>query len=560
MKITDITIENYKSVKQLTFKPNLGLNVIIGENSVGKSNVFDAINWLLGPTYPTFNQTTKQDHFLGDINNKIKIIIIFNDNTRMCLDESKDKYQFTMDRDGNLIREISDERLKYACAYLDVSRQIIDYMPSNKWTLIGRILQEINEQFCKETDSSGVLKKDKFKEELQKIKENLLFSVKNSEGKEVMKDFIKILQKESARQLNRPESEFIVDLDLYDPWNFYRTLQILVRESDIGLEFQASNLGMGIQASISVAILKAYSEIHLNNKSPIFIDEPELFLHPQAQRNFYQILRKIAEEGTQIFYTSHSPNFLSADHFDEIFVVRKLKDKGTVFYFASLDKFINDLKIRTGINSDKDVLLEHYKNACDETGDSQKANEAFFAKKIILVEGSSESLALPYFFELLEYDYIKEGVTIVKCGGKKELDRFYRLYSEFGIPCYVIFDGDKQLHGLSGEQNNICLNKVLFQLLNVSPTIDYPDGQARDSYIGFEQEFENNLGFAIPQNCKGLDLYLKIKELMKDKENLPVWIKDVVINVVALKQENVKSVLVNDLGQEQSKPENDIPF
>ncbi len=35
-------------------------------------------------------------------------------------------------------------------------------------------------------------------------------------------------------------------------------------------------------------------------------------------------------------------------------------------------------------------------------------------------------------------------MTIVRCGGKSELDRYYRLYSEFGIPAFIIFDGDYQ--------------------------------------------------------------------------------------------------------------------
>ncbi len=55
---------------------------------------------------------------------------------------------------------------------------------------------------------------------------------------------------------------------------------------------------MGVQASISIAVLKAYAELNLKNKPCIFIDEPELFLHPQAQRNFYKILRKLSESKT----------------------------------------------------------------------------------------------------------------------------------------------------------------------------------------------------------------------------------------------------------------------
>lgn len=78
MKITRIHIQNYKSIDDLNIKLNLKLNVFIGENSTGKSNIFDAINWLLGTSYPTFNATTKQDHYLGDENNKILIRLEFN--------------------------------------------------------------------------------------------------------------------------------------------------------------------------------------------------------------------------------------------------------------------------------------------------------------------------------------------------------------------------------------------------------------------------------------------------------------------------------------------------
>ena len=44
---------------------------------------------------------------------------------------------------------------------------------------------------------------------------------------------------------------------MYDPWNLFRTLQIMVNEEDTGLTFRASELGMGVQASITIAILKA---------------------------------------------------------------------------------------------------------------------------------------------------------------------------------------------------------------------------------------------------------------------------------------------------------------
>jgi len=562
MYIKKIKIENYKSIKIIEFSPNKGLNALIGANSTGKSNIFNAINLLLGHIYPSFNSIHQEDHFLGNENNYIKINLEFNDNHSLEFNEHKRIINFKGeseiksglfydDNDYSCKKELRD---KYCSAYLGIDRKILDYLPSNKWSLIGRILQEINKKFLDEQYTYK--NKTKFKKEwliewLNFIRDNLLFSVKDTTGNEMMKKLLDIIQEESAKQLNKPKSDFKVDLSLYDPWNFYKTLQLLVKEEDMELEFQASNLGMGVQASISIAILKAYSELNLANKSPIFIDEPELFLHPHAQRNFYKILRELSEdkydddgniirEGTQVFYTTHSPNFLSAGNFNEIFLVRKNKKEGTYINFGNIKNFIKDLENRTTIKTDEKSLLLFYKNAYENTGDTQKANEGFFAKKIILVEGQSESLIIPFFFDLIKFDYIKEGISIVCCGNKCEIDRFFRLYNEFGIPCYTIFDGDKNLEGTSDEKENIKRNKAILSIFNVDK--DYPDNSVYDRYLGFEYYLEKNLGYSTSK--KGLQLFLEVKKKVENKEiNIPDWINEVKEKIINLSEENTKSIL-----------------
>lgn len=564
MKITRITIDNYKSIKHLEFEPSQGLDAFIGANSTGKSNIFDAINWLLGPMYPSFNSVCKEDHFLGKEENRIKIRLEFDDGHNLELNEYKEvvntyknetEIKSGLFYNDNSYNCKSDIRENYCSAYLGVDRKILDYLPSSRWSLIGRILQEINKKFSVETYEHNKVvkaKKEWLKDWLQIIRDKLLFSVKDESGQEVMHKFLNILQEESAKQLNRPKSDFVVDLSLYDPWNFYKTLQLIVKEQDMGMEFQASNLGMGVQASISIAILKAYSELNLANKSPIFIDEPELFLHPQAQRNFYKILRELSEdkkdingnvtrEGTQVFYTTHSPNFLSTGNFNEVFIVRKTKEKGTFLRYAKVSDFVQDLKIRQKIDSTEEDLFLRYKNAYENTGDTQKANEGFFAKKIILVEGQSETLLLPYLFDLVGFDFIKEGISIVRCGSKSEIDRFYRLYSEFGIPCYVIFDGDKQLEGTDGEQDNIAKNKAIMELFGENG-INYPDGSPKEKYLGFEKEFENNLGFETAK--KGLDLFIEVKKKITDNSiGVPSWVETLKEKINNLPEAEIESVL-----------------
>lgn len=569
MRIKRVKIQNYKSIKELDFTPSIKLNVFIGENGVGKSSIFEAINWLLGPIYPTFNATTKQDHYLGDENNKILIRLEFDTNESLELNEYKEtggqvkSGLFYNDHNYNCKGEI---REKFCSAYINTERQIVDYLPSNRWSLLGRILLDINKRFLEETTDDGEAKSDRLKRELDRIRDELLFSVKDDDGTDIMRKFTNILQEESARQMNLKPDDFQLNFNLYDPWNFYKTLQILVREPDIGLTFQASQLGTGAQAAITIAILRAYSEIKLGGYNPIFIDEPELYLHPQAQRNFYKILRKIADEkNIQIFYITHSPYLIYLEYFDEIFVVRRNREKGTNIRYADVDKFIEDLRIRKGIDTSAENLKLYFKKAYEQTADSLSSLEAFFATKVVLVEGDSEALILPYFFEKAGFDYTKEKITVVKCGSKNELDRFFRLYSEFGIPCFVMFDGDKDKND---EVTHKTINNELFDVLGDTNITDFPDNEVHEHYLGFENDFNHALSLASFNNIynennpqkspKGLKLFLKVKAQIEDGDvQLPSWVEKIQHKIQEL-ADDVESALKVQYTEEEL--EIDTPF
>ncbi|WP_316809222.1 ATP-dependent nuclease [Pedobacter agri] len=546
MKIKRITIQNYKSISSLTIQCCRTLNALIGENSVGKSNIFEAVTWLLGPVYPSFSNIQPQDHYLGDLNNLIMVRLEFDDDNYLEMTEHWEDKRGNSKSGLNLSGGyINDEaRQKYCSAYIGVDRNIMDYLPSNRWSLMGRILQDINnlfkkDEFVDENTGEVVVKSELFQSELERIRDEVLFSVKDKAGNEVMKQFVSILQNETAKQLNRKPEDLSIDLNLYDPWNFFRTLQVIVRDSCTHLSFQASKLGMGVQASISIAILKAYSQLKLNNSTPIFIDEPELFLHPQAQRNFYRLLIQLAENDTQIFYTTHSPNFLTVGRFNEVFVARRNSDKGTYVNSAHPKRFADDLEIRTGIQSTAENILLYHKNAFEETGDTQKANEGFFAKKILLVEGQSESLLIPYFFDLIGYDYLTDCLTIVRCGSKGEIDRFYRLYTELGIPCYVLFDGDGQHAGTADEKETVKKNRALLALFNVEK--DFPEQMANEGYFAFSHTMNENLGFKTSK--KGLALFIEVKNKISTENSVPNWVSEMKVKIEKIAAPE-KSVLI----------------
>ena len=126
----------------------------------------------------------------------------------------------------------------------------------------------------------------------------------------------------------------------------------------------------------------------------------------------------------------------------------------------------------------------------------------------------------------MDYDYVAEGVTIVRCGGKSEIDRFYRLYSEFGIPCFVIFDGDKQNIGKDDEKATIGKNHGILQMFGCND--DFPDGIVHERYLGFEKRLEENLYIGDIGRAKALGLYIRTKKAIDNPEKVPEWVSKVI--------------------------------
>ena len=56
----------------------------------------------------------------------------------------------------------------------------------------------------------------------------------------------------------------------------------------------------------------------------LLIEEPELYLRPQAQRYLYRALREFTLAGNQVIYTTHSPAFLNVTRLDELVFVDRL--------------------------------------------------------------------------------------------------------------------------------------------------------------------------------------------------------------------------------------------
>lgn len=156
----------------------------------------------------------------------------------------------------------------------------------------------------------------------------------------------------------------------------------------------------------------------------LLIEEPEMLLAPQAQRYLNRLLRRFAEGGNQVLYSTRSPAFLDAAHHDEI---------------VRLDLRHGQRSVR---RTKPDVLTEAERVRLAAEFDHERS-EMFFAQSVVLVEGQTERLALPFVFRAMGHDPDAEGIAIVEVGGKSNLPLAARLLRELAIPFVVVFDADR---------------------------------------------------------------------------------------------------------------------
>lgn len=215
----------------------------------------------------------------------------------------------------------------------------------------------------------------------------------------------------------------------------------------------------------------------------IAIEEPELYQHPSRQRHFANVLLRLSSGAvpevaatTQIIYATHSPLFVGIDRFDQTRLMRKVSNGD------------GKPRIARVARSDMDSVAEALWVACDKkdragndipkfTGDLLQPrlqclmtpwmSESFFAEVVVLVEGEGDRAAILGAAVAKDHDFESMGITVIPCGGKPSMDRPALILRAFGIPIYIVWDGDEH------DEDGIRSNRILQRIVGVDP-IDYP--------------------------------------------------------------------------------------
>ncbi len=215
--------------------------------------------------------------------------------------------------------------------------------------------------------------------------------------------------------------------------------------------------------------LAKYSSIgkhSILNDALIIFEEPELYLHPQKEKELFHNMCILTKLGAQIYAATHSSNFISLHMYKSICIVRKEEGSGSkIFQFKGFlfsGDEVKNFNMNYWINPDR--------------------SELFFAKKVILVEGQTDKIVLGYLSKRLgihKYDY-----SILECGSKSLIPQFIKLLNVFKIPYIAVYDRDNHLWRTPEEiENSNQKNRV------IQRTIKKEIG----SWVEFENDIEEEI-------------------------------------------------------------------
>lgn len=288
-------------------------------------------------------------------------------------------------------------------------------------------------------------------------------------------------------------------------------------EIDDGIRTDVLSKGHGLQRCIIFTLLRTLILNQRNQLVPedseqeedpraiiLAVEEPELYIHPQLCKLFSDVLREFSDTDQVIFIT-HSPLFVDASESESIAVVRK-------------DSFLAGTKVKCSDTSAFDGLTDKkiYKGY---TRFNPEINELFFAKKVILVEGPEDRIALTLHLQhegKIQHRTEEIEHSIIVAGGKTSIPFFQRVLNSFSIPYVVLHDTDITV-GMNPNAQAIeeGRNDAIANLLNGNRVVTFPI------------KLEESLGYAGHLRDQ-FDAY----QYFKDPSNFSQSAKDVLDQVI----------------------------
>jgi len=463
MRIYRLIINNFRSIKYLDFKPGK-TNLFIGGNNSGKTNILQALDFVLNPyknwhegivtEYDFYNRNTEEKGILinGTECTGINIEIWFSDFTNgegyqndwdVCLEHinSRDKI-ISYDEEGNeqaekILRVTAEchEDLKPIFYFTkpDVEKRHFTRSDKEKigFHFIPAYRNPLYElSFYRNSFLSKLLEREELKLNIEKIIENIGKSKDELFKDEKFKKNFISLQK-SIQDLKLISAE--EDAMGLEPLGISerKTLQnfgLVFKPQSVQKPVPLKNQGMGAQnAMLILAILQTIEEAEHDNLILAF-EEPEQNLEPYYQRLLIKKMLRPTVKNFQIFVTSYSPEVIKNFNLSNVFLIQNQKDSHSVLKISQEEN--------TGLRWRKFLSNIERRN-------KEEVINGILARTVLLVEGEAEKGGLPVFSQLSSKGFDDVGIELIWCEGIGGIAKYAKYFKKLNIPVIALCDKDE---------------------------------------------------------------------------------------------------------------------
>lgn len=454
--ISHIEIHNFRSIVKAEFCFSI-YTPLVGYNNAGKTNVLQALNWAIRPKSlleADFYESGKDVTVIATIsgvgtdvldalapNHRQKIEpLVRNGQIRVRRSQTVPNLP-AKDIKTEIWKEIAPDEEGWAVNPSGIDAAIVNLFPETIFigamedasedvgkyaagTTIGKLIKEI-------IDPVTVRHSQDVNNTLQKISKRL--SAQGDEKDETLVDLDKKIQTE----LQKFFPEVIAKIHIQTPTfvDFIRGATIKLFDNHNGASARdVTSFGHGAQRSVQIALIKCLSDIKKGTAIPgrttlLLIDEPELYLHPQAIEVVRAALTRLSREGYQVAFSTHSANMIARDDAANTLLIRRNSSNGTFALPRIEDKV-------------KEAISDAVSQA-ETLFSLTNSSKILFSERALLAEGKTENTLLP---EIFSHEFglslAEDKLGLIPLGGSGNIHNSMTVLDAMGIPTKALADLD----------------------------------------------------------------------------------------------------------------------
>lgn len=469
MWISSINLKNFRCFKSLSFIASKDLNILVGENNVGKTTVFIAVSKLIsviwegkGQAFQTgdirrnqlaANPLAVSCSFSLDANDKRDIINLlspedFDLNTKRILIRKLGNILDTLEVEFKWSETSQDSYIKLGPLYVNDHAFSYERHPSGQVNKIEELIRSLVSPEYSQSLDVAIRGAEAW--EAVNLKSHLLnilrprFShfeefrgrpgrtgrtaaLNSLEGSQTANVLLNLKNHTERRQRDRYTgvthafSTFFPQLRIEAVETEPSSGIADIHFTEIGDNYPVpiENVGAGISELLTLltnlVTLRGYIFV---------IEEPELHLHPHAKRNLADLIRRSSTKN-QFFIITHDPLFIYPDfilNLNRFYFVGYGKKTGTVV--ASMSSGLSARDIGQIKTASKDIAKR----------------ELYFARAVLFVEDESQQKFIEGCAKKLDYGLDSVGLSIVEVGGQDGFEPYIKLAKQLDMPFLCLRD------------------------------------------------------------------------------------------------------------------------